>query len=115
MKCFENCKSQICHERTPYKIISCNNLNYIECYLTSYPEKIICQKPCLQKLPCGHLCSGTCGRCLQGTLHTICHQKCLNRLICGHICNQECSSECICNEKYDKRCIHEKCEMNCWR
>ena len=38
------------------------------------------EEPCLEKLPCGHLCAGTCGRCLQGTLHIRCHQKCLNTL-----------------------------------
>ena len=51
---------------------------------------------------------------MQGTLHTICLQKCLKRLICGHLCNQLCSFECICNEKYDKICIHQKCTKNCY-
>ena len=114
LKCYEDCANQICYQKIIYKIPQCNHSNQIECYLKSYPIKIICQEPCLQKLPCGHICAGTCGRCLQGTLHIRCFQKCTKKLICGHICNQECSSECICNEKYDKLCIHQKCKMNCY-
>ena len=114
LKCYEKCEEQICHERIHYRIKSCNHLNNIECYLESYPQKIICQNPCLTKLPCGHICAGTCGRCLKGTLHIMCNQKCLNELICGHICNQECSSECMCDKKYDKVCLHKKNDENCY-
>ena len=101
LKCHKNCEEQICHEIILYKLKSCNHSNYIECYLSNYPLKIICQEPCLAKLPCGHKCQGTCGRCLKGTLHIMCNQKCLNKLICGHSCNRNCSSECMCEEKYD--------------
>ena len=76
--------------------------------------RIICQQPCLKKLPCGHICNGTCGKCLQGTLHIRCTQKCLNRLVCGHLCAQDCSSECICQEKCEKICVHKKCPQNCY-
>ena len=115
LKCYENCGNQLCHQKIPYKIESCNHLNNIECYLTSYPIQIICQEPCSKRLPCGHICSGTCGKCLQGTLHIRCLQKCLKRLICGHLCNQKCSSECICKEKYNYLCKHQKCTKNCYK
>ena len=114
LKCHQNCEEQICHERILYKIKSCNHLNNIECFLSSYPHKIICQNPCLTKLPCGHTCAGTCGLCLKGTLHIMCNQKCLYKLICGHSCNQECSSECMCEEKYDMVCLHKKNNENCY-
>ena len=114
LKCYQKCDEQICHEGILYKIKSCNHLNNIECYLRSYPHKIICKNPCLTKLPCGHICAGTCGRCLKGTFHIMCNQKCLNKLICGHMCNQECSSDCMCEEKYDKVCLHKKNEENCY-
>ena len=114
LKCHENCEEQLCHERIFYKLKLCNHINNIECYLSKDPLKIICQEPCLAKLPCGHICPGTCGRCLKGTLHIMCNQKCLNKLICGHSCNQECSSECMCEEIYDKICLHKKNEENCY-
>ena len=114
LECYQNCETQICLERIPYKIKLCNHNNNIECYLSSYPMKIICQEPCLKRLPCGHVCTGTCGKCLQGTLHITCNQKCLNRLICGHLCAQDCSSECFCKEKCEKICVHKKCDKNCY-
>ena len=114
LKCYENCKSQKCHEITKYKISSCNHINDIECYLKLYPTKIICNEPCLQKLKCGHICQGTCGTCLKGTLHIRCNQECSKRLICGHLCKESCSSECICREKCEKICEHNKCYNNCY-
>ena len=114
LKCFEDCKSQVCHQKIKYLIKSCNHINYIECYLKLYPTNIICNEPCLQKLKCGHICEGTCGACLKGTLHIRCNQECSKRLICGHLCKESCSSECICKEKCEKICEHNKCNNNCY-
>ena len=115
LKCYEDCKSQVCHQITKYLIKSCNHINDIECYLKSYPTKIICKEPCLQKLQCGHICKGTCGACLKGTLHIRCEQECSKRLVCGHLCKENCSSECICKEKCEKICEHNnKCNNNCY-
>ena len=113
-KCYENCEKCICHEKISYTVPLCNHKNTIDCYLLSDLTEIICQEPCLTKLPCGHICAGKCGLCLQGTLHIPCKQKCSNRLICGHICNKNCSDECICGEKCEKICKHHKCPKNCY-
>jgi hypothetical protein len=114
LKCYEDCKYQVCHQITKYLIKSCNHINDIECYLKSYPTKIICKEPCLQKLQCGHICEGTCGTCLKGTLHIRCNKECSKRLVCGHLCKESCSSECICKEKCEKICEHNKCNNNCY-
>jgi hypothetical protein len=45
-----------------------------------------CDVPCSATLECGHLCSGTCGQCLQGRFHIPCVQDCLRTLVCGHRC-----------------------------
>jgi len=114
LKCYEDCESQDCHEIIEYKIKSCNHINYIECYLKLDPSKIVCIVPCLQKLQCGHICEGTCGTCLKGTLHIRCNKVCSKRLVCGHLCKESCSSECICKEKCEKICEHNKCNNNCY-
>ena len=114
LKCYENCKNCICNEKIRYNVLLCNHINMIECYLKSEPTKIVCQEPCLEKLPCGHICAGKCGLCLQGTLHIPCKKKCSKRLICSHICSKNCSEECICEEKCEKFCEHKHCSKNCY-
>ena len=114
LKCYEDCDSQKCHQLITYIIPSCNHANSIECYLTSYPSKIVCTKPCLKKLPCGHICLGTCGTCLKGTLHIRCNEICEKKLVCGHYCDQACSYECICLEKCGNKCGHTNCKNKCY-
>lgn len=43
-----------------------------------------CEKPCQDKLVCGHICQGNCGSCKQGRIHKPCGEKCGRILICGH-------------------------------
>lgn len=56
-----------------------------------------CQKSCGTVLECGHVCSGTCGQCLQGRLHQTCQKMCRRTLICGHKYNAPSSSHLIVN------------------
>ena len=76
--------------------------------------KCICQQKCNTKLQCGHICEGTCGKCLNGTLHIPCKKKCGKILLCQHICEQTCSQDCICLKKCEKMCNHTKCNKSCY-
>lgn len=43
-----------------------------------------CTEPCGQMLDCEHSCSGSCGQCRQGRLHSPCTEVCHVTTICGH-------------------------------
>ena len=108
--CFENCQEQKCLELVKRKL-SCNHNVEVPCYLPKY--EILCQEECNQILPCKHICSGTCGKCLGGSLHVKCKRKCGKNLVCGHRCEQKCSSECICTKQCPNKCPHGECGDLC--
>ena len=113
LNCCDDCKTCKCTEKIKVKIVSCAHINEIECNLMSNVLNIICQEKCNKVLPCGHNCQGTCGLCLQGSLHAKCGVKCGRNLPCGHICSQKCSSECLCDKKCPNKCDHGYCALNC--
>ena len=110
--CSEDCNSLSCKEKIKCKLL-CGHINEIECHLLKNVNQIICQEKCNQVLPCGHKCQGTCGECLEGTLHKKCESNCGRNLPCGHICSQKCSSECLCEKKCPNICDHGYCDLNC--
>ena len=89
----------------------CGHKIIAECGKKLY--EIICQQKCEVILECGHKCKGTCGKCLQGTLHIKCESKCGKILPCGHPCQQKCSAECICEQKCENICPHGYCDDQC--
>ena len=68
------------------------------CHVDVTKENFRCPTPCDHVLPCGHLCTGTCGRCLTqnvGDQVSIKHQSC--QKICGRghsTCNHTCKKKC---------------------
>ena len=110
--CWQDCNLLACKEKIRCKL-ACGHINEIECHLLKEVSQIICQEKCNQVLPCGHKCNGTCGECLEGTLHKKCESNCGRNLPCGHICSQKCSSECLCEKKCPNICDHGYCDLNC--
>jgi hypothetical protein len=111
LKCFEKCDSQPCRKIIKFNI--CEHISEIECNKFENKYQIICQQKCNKILSCGHPCRGTCGKCLQGTLHIGCEGKCNKNLLCGHRCNLHCDLECVCTEQYHKICEHTPNNIKC--
>ena len=112
LTCGEDCYSKPCRQIIKVKL-NCGHINDIECHQYKDLTQVICQEKCTSILKCGHTCSGTCGRCLGGTLHTKCNFKCGRNLPCGHVCEQKCSSECLCNKDCPNICPHGYCAKKC--
>ena len=110
--CWQDCNSLECKEKIRCRL-ACGHINEIECHLLKDLNQILCQEKCDKVLPCGHKCQGTCGECLEGTLHKKCESNCGRNLPCGHICAQKCSSECLCEKKCPNICDHGYCDLNC--
>jgi hypothetical protein len=79
--------------------------------------------PCGSILPCGHQCSGSCGRCnsrndLQevATKHFRCKKVC-GRLFgtCSHTCPRFCHEDVCgaCSLPCEVRCSHSNCTLKC--
>ena len=89
------------------EVLLCGHKCYMNCH--PFPHYLANECPilCNIKLPCGHICKGTCGTCLNKTLHIPCkYELCGKKLICGHICKEKCSDNCICKEKCPIKCYH---------
>ncbi|KAK3595714.1 hypothetical protein CHS0354_025336 [Potamilus streckersoni] len=86
-----------------------------ECQVAcSHQKHFRCKIPCRAVLDCGHLCSGTCGKCHQGRLHMPCRKKCERILICGHHCIADCTEVCPpCEKECMNACEHRKCSKKC--
>ena len=108
--CYEDCDIALCHEEVEKKLL-CGHSNKFECYLPLYQCR--CKEPCNALLKCGHNCTGTCGKCLKGTMHIPCSTICEKGLICGHRCKQTCSQECLCKEPCPNICEHGYCNLIC--
>nr|XP_039261242.1 NFX1-type zinc finger-containing protein 1-like isoform X2 [Styela clava] len=139
-RCQEDCGP--CRVLIPKKVPNCGHVQHVECHLP--PEEIICKHkikikllcghepfipcykekimgirrcpvPCDRLLKCGHVCGGTCGRCLQGRLHLPCMKRQKRRLWCGHSTESKCGTEFfVCKEDCKLRCSHSRCERECW-
>lgn len=67
-------------------------------------------------LNCGHKCSGSCGKCLQGRVHQRCKKICGRVLVCGHHCRATCTTTSACppcTRDCENRCKHSKCPNKC--
>ena len=111
LKCYEDCSKAICSTLIEKKLL-CGHKELHKCGIPVC--KCICQQKCNTKLPCGHTCEGTCGQCLNKTLHIPCKIKCGKTLLCQHICEQTCSQDCICLKSCENMCNHAKCNKSCY-
>jgi len=94
------------------KILICGHKDKIPCNMV--PELYQCKEKCSSILEvCSHNCKGTCGECMQGTLHVKCLNICDRNLTCGHICKKTCSDNCLCEEKCQNNCRHGDCGQKC--
>lgn len=94
----------------------CGHKVKTRCSLKNNTKSIVasCQAPCNTLLECEHVCTGTCGKCLQGRLHMKCDKKCDRTLVCGHLCKEKCSINCPpCAQKCPNQCNHSKCPSTC--
>ncbi|KAF8768116.1 NFX1-type zinc finger-containing protein 1-like [Argiope bruennichi] len=114
-KCSEPCVLK-CMEKVRIKSIVCNHRVVIECSEYDNIDLLVkrCKEPCRTELFCGHMCSGTCGKCRQGRLHIACRQPCKRILVCGHECKSPCSESCPpCQQPCANECSHSKCPKIC--
>lgn len=80
------------------EVPGCKHTVEIKCCLDVNHEKFKCPSPCIEILPCGHGCPGSCGRCTQKNIEgqsTVKHIECTK--ICGRkhgTCNHNCKRTC---------------------
>jgi len=118
LACGHECKER-CHQPCKCKTLVFKHLpcghstnKKIPCW-KPLPQ-ISCNKPCNNKLSCGHKCSGDCFSCYKGRLHKRFNSPCGRSLPCGHICDFPCTNECPpCNKPCRNHCIHNKCGNKC--
>ncbi|CAG9770858.1 unnamed protein product [Ceutorhynchus assimilis] len=120
LTCTENCQEMVdCLIRAPCG----HDVKKIMCHLRNTTDSKIllkyCTEPCKMELKCKtrnlpHLCSGTCGECMQGRIHRRCTEKCGVRLVCNHECPIPCRQACKpCSLPCRIRCTHSKCTKKC--
>ncbi|KAH9499459.1 NFX1-type zinc finger-containing protein 1 [Bulinus truncatus] len=118
--CPEQCGKRHSHVEVKCKVMvqvnpeECGHVQFLtECWKSDNSLCSDCTEPCSTVLECGHLCSGTCGRCKNGRLHLNCQQKCQKILICGHSCTDTCSSCPPCIRQCETSCQHSRCPKKC--
>ena len=116
-KCRKKC-SQLCTDTCKFKVTyQCQNGHSakIPCYQKQNPALLPpCDRPCTQKLPCGHLCKNLCGESCTEHCPEIVNKKCL----CGHLhktkcgdtigrctCTKDCNETLLCGHKCSGKCI----------
>lgn len=106
------------------KMVNCKHIVMVECWQDVASASFHCPTPCGTVLACGHLCSGTCGRCntysadVEHTIkHTDCKKICGRPFgVCSHICKQPChvGTACgSCTARCEVRCAHSRCPSTC--
>jgi hypothetical protein len=89
-----------CTALVPKQVPGCNHIVQVECCRDVASALFRCPTACETILACGHLCSGTCGRCNKTdasnqpmTDHPSCTKVC-GRLsgTCNHTCRKPCHS-----------------------
>ena len=72
-----------------------------------------CGAQCNAQLPCGHICQGKCGNCLDQH-HPPCMAPCPRQLPCFHHCRGKCGEPCRpCQESCSNSCTHKICFNKC--
>ena len=112
-KCWIKCDENDCTELVPAKLL-CGHYIELPCNKKVDDYTNECSIKCNTLLDCEHYCQGTCGSCLNGTLHIPCKKVCERKIICGHICKKKCGEACICEAKCENVCDHGFCGYNCY-
>jgi hypothetical protein len=110
-RCYQKCNNEVCTFKVR-KLLLCGHVNDVEC--STPANQAECKIKCEGVLTCTHDCSGTCGKCLKGTLHIPCEVECGKSLMCGHVCKQKCSQPCLCKRDCINVCSHAKCLDPCF-
>ncbi|CAM1296818.1 ZNFX1 (predicted) [Pycnogonum litorale] len=114
LKCGDRCSDRLCTEVIAVAS-PCGHTVHVECSSNIEENDLpfFCKKKCNAVLLCDHVCSGTCGTCHQGRIHTSCRKPCEQTLICGHVCEDNCASCTPCKKPCENMCPHIKCELPC--
>ncbi|KAJ3662954.1 hypothetical protein Zmor_007268 [Zophobas morio] len=137
--CYEECDP--CLIRVRKKRTICPHVYDVPC--SSNVDEIICEKPCIKILPCGHKCKSKCHqpcgkcevqvekinsicghpikvKCCEEPDRALCNKKCPLKLPCGHNCTKKCNEPCTtrCREIVDCKiqapCGHSLTRIKCW-
>ncbi|GAB6018951.1 NFX1-type zinc finger-containing protein 1 [Chamberlinius hualienensis] len=106
------CESSTCSMEVEVKS-SCGH-SVLTCCSKKNEAELHCTYPCITRLPCGHVCRGTCSTCLQGRIHISCKEKCSRILLSGNPCSNICSR--VCSIRWtasNVRCRHGKKSSTC--
>jgi hypothetical protein len=106
------------------EIGNCQHMVMVECWKDIASASFHCPTSCSTILTCGHLCSGTCGRCntydadgKHAIKHTDCKKVCGRPFgVCNHVCKRPChvGTACsLCNAPCEVRCAHSRCPSTC--
>ncbi|XP_031549984.1 NFX1-type zinc finger-containing protein 1-like [Actinia tenebrosa] len=107
-KCGKSC-TKACQELEKRNDWPCGHEVTIACSATPFD----CPGPCGNPI-CDHICSGSCGECLQGRVHRRCMKTCGRVLVCGHECRDKCTITCPpCTNKCETKCKHSECRRKC--
>ncbi|XP_023660655.1 NFX1-type zinc finger-containing protein 1-like isoform X2 [Paramormyrops kingsleyae] len=115
-KCGESCTS-----RCPQNVtvdLDCGHQRVLPCHIKQEVDckqgKIQCLKKCNAQLDCGHMCTGKCFQCNNGTAHITCVAQCEVQLICSHCCKEKCGASCVpCFQPCKNQCLHQICPKVC--
>jgi hypothetical protein len=109
--CSDPCTRQ-CYNIVP-KQFQCGHVIEMPCFTD--PNSTPCPVPCNAILECEHKCTGTCGECRLGRLHTKCLSECGRVLLCGHVCDFPCGATCPpCMKPCSNFCRHSRCPKKCF-
>ncbi|PAA76165.1 hypothetical protein BOX15_Mlig008686g1 [Macrostomum lignano] len=75
-----------------------------------------CNKPCGQRMPCGHVCKKACHPTDKEHAEVICKMPCPKSCSKGHPCPKRCHEQCKCTVREPKRipkCGHTQM-VECW-
>ncbi|KAI1744928.1 hypothetical protein F4680DRAFT_455897 [Xylaria scruposa] len=103
---------------------SCGHKVKVPCHEEVSKDLYKCKAQCGYSLPCGHLCSQSCGTCktlVDGKVtienHPPCNSPCQRDYsTCAHLCSRRChpGEECSpCDKPCEIQCEHSRCGKKC--
>lgn len=113
-----------CDHPVQKRVPGCAHTVELSCSVDVTAGYYRCPTPCEEVLPCGHTCSGTCGKCSSKTAngepaptHQVCQKVCGRPLgTCNHTCPRAChdGEDCgSCTAPCEVRCQHSQCTLPC--
>ncbi len=113
-----------CNTQVQKTIPGCGHTIEVSCSVDVTAGFYRCPAACGEVLPCGHTCSGTCGKCNPKTAngdpaptHQTCQKVCGRPFgTCNHTCPRSChdGDDCgSCTAPCEVRCQHSQCTLLC--